>query len=310
MPITLSELHDIRSDCFADDIAIDEVLMREWSHDEARQHFESGGTCFPIVIPSSTPTVIGSPAAGADRHALLMSLGACLPNAPLPNVPLEEAEVDPAKWAPCTTSGPVPGPSACPQSGRIFCVSDLHTDYAANMEWCRQLADSGSFVGDVLIVAGDVTASLPLLRETLELLSRAFAKVFLTPGNHDLWVKGRANQGGLHIRPKPISSLEKLEEIRQLCAQIGEHCGLHKRAACLGCVARCTHRLRAWAALQVAHTGCVFARAAFNSAATAAAPPLLPLPIAWRHMHMHHLHMHHMHMHIHAPLPIAWRYTC
>ena len=38
--------------------------------------------------------------------------------------------------------------------------------------------------------------------------------------NHDLWTKGRLT-GGVHVRPKPIHSLERLEEIFGLCAQLG-----------------------------------------------------------------------------------------
>ena len=98
-----------------------------------------------------------------------------MPSAPIPNVPLATESVDPGL---STIDGPCP-----PDAGRVFCVSDLHTDHQANLEWCRALADSDEFKRDVLIVAGDVTSSLVLLEETLTLLVCAFAHVFFVPGN-------------------------------------------------------------------------------------------------------------------------------
>ena len=142
-----------------------------------------------------------------------MCLGACIPNALIPEVP---APVD-------VTDSPIQSPTVAPEpdAGRIFCVSDLHADHPANMEWCRGLRARGDyFRRDVLIVAGDVTSSHAILKETLEILVKTFATVFYTPGNHDLWVKGRL-AGGVHVRPKPINSLERLEEVRSLCAQLG-----------------------------------------------------------------------------------------
>ena len=117
--------------------------------------------------------------------------------------------------------GSRPLPAA--DGAKVFCVSDLHTDHEENLEWCRSLfAQREAYQRDVLIVAGDVTSGLVILEETLKLLAGTFGRVFYVPGNHDLWVKGgRANSGGMHIRPKPITSLEKLDEIRALCARCG-----------------------------------------------------------------------------------------
>ena len=40
--------------------------------------------------------------------------------------------------------GAAPGPGAAPAaaSGRVWALSDVHTDMAENMEWCRRLARS------------------------------------------------------------------------------------------------------------------------------------------------------------------------
>ena len=39
MPLTLEELHDIRADCFADDIDIDHKRMAPWTSQQARDFF-------------------------------------------------------------------------------------------------------------------------------------------------------------------------------------------------------------------------------------------------------------------------------
>ena len=56
------------------------------------------------------------------------------------------------------------------------------------MEWCRSLGDGDRFVRDTLIVAGDVSHSIDVVRETLQVLVAAFGSVWFVPGNHDLWV--------------------------------------------------------------------------------------------------------------------------
>lgn len=69
--------------------------------------------------------------------------------------------------------------------GTLFAVSDLHVAYQEN----RVIADglrpnSGD---DWLIVAGDVAEMFDDVVGTLAGLSRRFAKVIWTPGNHELW---------------------------------------------------------------------------------------------------------------------------
>ena len=41
MPLSLSEIEDIRDECLADDLDIDFERMSLWSADEARVYFES-----------------------------------------------------------------------------------------------------------------------------------------------------------------------------------------------------------------------------------------------------------------------------
>lgn len=71
---------------------------------------------------------------------------------------------------------------------RVFVVSDLHTDYAENMEWVKCLS-SIKYKKDVLLVAGDVAETYDKFVVTLSLLKERFQHVFFVPGNHDLWCR-------------------------------------------------------------------------------------------------------------------------
>ena len=80
---------------------------------------------------------------------------------------------------------------------RVFATSDLHTDYKENFRWLTELSDT-AYRDDTLIVAGDVSDRLEVIRETLLLLRSKFRHVLFTPGNHELWV-----------RNSELSSIEK-----------------------------------------------------------------------------------------------------
>ena len=109
-------------------------------------------------------------------------------------------------------------------AARLFVVSDIHSDYEANMAWCRSLADSGRFRRDTLIVAGDVSHSLEIVRETLAVLVAAFDRVWFVPGNHDLWVWTTSiGARGKNAVPGGEDSLTKLRQTMELCAELGVH---------------------------------------------------------------------------------------
>ena len=91
---------------------------------------------------------------------------------------------------------------------RVFATSDLHTDYKENLRWLNELSDS-AYRSDALIVAGDISDRLEVIRETLQLLRARFRHVFFTPGNHELWVRGA-----------DIDSLEKLQRVLDLCDEL------------------------------------------------------------------------------------------
>ena len=79
---------------------------------------------------------------------------------------------------------------------RVFATSDLHTDYKENFNWLAQLSDT-AYRDDALIVAGDISDRLEIIRETF---------LLFTPGNHELWV-----------RNTDLNSINKLDQILQLC---------------------------------------------------------------------------------------------
>lgn len=92
---------------------------------------------------------------------------------------------------------------------RVFATSDLHTDYKENFSWLTQLSDT-AYRDDTLIVAGDVSDRLEIIRETLLLLRSKFRHLLFTPGNHELWV-----------RNVEFDSIEKLNQILRLCDELG-----------------------------------------------------------------------------------------
>ncbi|KAG1681526.1 hypothetical protein FOA52_014032 [Chlamydomonas sp. UWO 241] len=106
----------------------------------------------------------------------------------------------------------------------VYAISDLHTDYAANMAWVEALAAAracGSEGGHAclqsgLIVAGDISHDLGILRRTLQLLVSAYTHVFFIPGNHELWITG-GREGG------PTDSAAKLDAVLGVCAELGVH---------------------------------------------------------------------------------------
>ena len=64
---------------------------------------------------------------------------------------------------------------------RICAISDIHVDYKQNLEFIENLSED-EYVNDGLILAGDVTDDMTLLRTVLELLNSKFRTVFFVPG--------------------------------------------------------------------------------------------------------------------------------
>ena len=107
------------------------------------------------------------------------------------------------------------GPCARARTMRVYSVSDLHVDHAANARWVDAVEDHG---GDsCLVVAGDVSATAGRVVRTLASLRRKFGRVFFVPGNHDLWLGGHEDAGDVPFR----DSLAKLEALERMCAAVG-----------------------------------------------------------------------------------------
>jgi Icc-related predicted phosphoesterase len=94
---------------------------------------------------------------------------------------------------------------------RVFAISDLHVDYAANAKWVAGLSTS-QYRDDIAIVAGDVSDSLQRLEWALKAMAARFKKVLYVPGNHELWVI-RDNQSK--------TSLAKFEQVCAVAEQAG-----------------------------------------------------------------------------------------
>lgn len=92
-------------------------------------------------------------------------------------------------------------------------MSDLHTDSSENLKFIEEI-DPVAHRKDALLVAGDVSDSVDVVRHTLRALRAKFAAVFYVAGNHDLWVVRRTS-------PKGVDSLEKLQQLDEMCNQEG-----------------------------------------------------------------------------------------
>lgn len=104
---------------------------------------------------------------------------------------------------------------------RIYGISDLHVDFAANLEQVASLP-VGPHRGDTLLVAGDVSHRMDRTEQALGLLAARFERVFLVPGNHDLWVEdGKPLPEGAAGE----SSLDRLEALRRLACRLGVEMG-------------------------------------------------------------------------------------
>jgi len=122
---------------------------------------------------------------------------------------------------------------------RVFAISDLHTDNIGNMNWLMerctvdlrrsQTSDTVSESpsqnscipgpNDVLIIAGDISHSMSILRESLSIIQDNLrCHIFFVWGNHEAWVGGEENDS---LRLK--TSLEKIDAVKNLCYELGVH---------------------------------------------------------------------------------------
>lgn len=95
-------------------------------------------------------------------------------------------------------------------SSKIYAISDLHVDYAENMQWVEELSGQ-NYRNDTIIIAGDVTHVPSKLIRTLKLFKEKFQDVYFCPGNHELWTVGQKEDQELGIQ----NSIEKFHYVRR-----------------------------------------------------------------------------------------------
>lgn len=93
---------------------------------------------------------------------------------------------------------------------KLYAISDLHLSALENRQ---ALKDLPPHPDDWLIVAGDVAQNVRRFRAAFALLADRFAKVFWTPGNHDLWT---VDPTGNDAR-----GIFKYNELVSICRQLG-----------------------------------------------------------------------------------------
>ena len=71
---------------------------------------------------------------------------------------------------------------------RIFCISDVHVDQHGNLGWFKSLSEE-NFKNDVVMIAGDIGDTMNAVRICLKEFKKRFRRVFMIPGNHDLWIR-------------------------------------------------------------------------------------------------------------------------
>lgn len=93
---------------------------------------------------------------------------------------------------------------------RLWAISDIHIDSPDNHQLLLGL-DDHAYQDDLLIIAGDATDDLALLRGFLATVRGKFQQVAFVPGNHELWLR---NGNFEH-------SIDKFEAILAACDECG-----------------------------------------------------------------------------------------
>ena len=108
--------------------------------------------------------------------------------------------------------------SKLPPVVRLFGLSDLHVDYAANLDTVKHLQRPAGEGHLALIIAGDVTTTEARSAKHSALRS-TFDDVFYVPGNHEAWVTSTDRADGIE------DSVAKL----RACEGVAEACGCTTR---------------------------------------------------------------------------------
>jgi 3',5'-cyclic AMP phosphodiesterase CpdA len=93
----------------------------------------------------------------------------------------------------------------------LWAISDLHVGYAENRAIVDDLRPDTP--DDWIIVAGDVAEHFAHVEAALTVLSRRYAKVIWTPGNHELWTHPRD--------PVQLRGVARYEALVEACRRLG-----------------------------------------------------------------------------------------
>jgi 3',5'-cyclic AMP phosphodiesterase CpdA len=96
-------------------------------------------------------------------------------------------------------------------TSRLLALSDLHVAHKENRALVEELQPASP--GDWLLLAGDVGEYYPDIEWALTTLSRRFAQVVWTPGNHELWTRKRD--------PVQLRGAERYAQLVTLCRGLG-----------------------------------------------------------------------------------------
>jgi len=92
---------------------------------------------------------------------------------------------------------------------KLYAISDLHLSYPENRD---ALATIPYYPEDWLIIAGDIGESEAHFHYAFSILSKRFATLIWTPGNHDLWCHPLANG---------LRGEEKYQNLVRICHEYG-----------------------------------------------------------------------------------------
>jgi predicted phosphodiesterase len=97
---------------------------------------------------------------------------------------------------------------------QVYAISDVHADFRDNL-WQLEQLSRRSYLSDALMVAGDVSHELEVLRRTFHIFLERFRYVFFVPGNHELWIRDLEH----------ADSVQKFEDVLRLCESLGVRTG-------------------------------------------------------------------------------------
>lgn len=93
---------------------------------------------------------------------------------------------------------------------KLYAISDLHLDHKANLDAMYALPDE--YRDDWLILAGDISNKVDLLKRCFDVFQYRFAKVFWVPGNHELYSFAKYDQ---------YQGMDKYFHLIELCRKFG-----------------------------------------------------------------------------------------